>query len=246
MAKLCPEKTAQSVSRTLSSESANQAIGNHNSGSLKKPASLPLDYPYVSYQKGWVGYNFGTDETIDILKKVGSDLCAEFPGRSAMSIQRISDFNGGEVTEGGKTGSHTIGEDVDVYYPSLSDKQDFTGSYVSGGKTTADLDVERLMATLKYFIKTKQVWAFYIDRKIKKKLCEVYSTSNDPLEIEALKASIPAYSPPGKPRKFHIHHQNHVHVRLKCPESETQCVNAPKERYPDNTYCDRDPVLGPL
>lgn len=208
-------------------------------GKLFSPAELRLDSDCYIVEDPKLRY--GTQSLVDMVEDV---YCAQ-PKGCPSKIMRLSDIDGGYLPP---SSSHRNGLDMDVYYP-RKDCKDRDQIYVdSQGNVSEELDLVRLMNIMKEMAKNPEVLAVYVDRKIKKAVCEIYKDSNDP----NIRAGL-ALMRPGYGGDFHTRHRNHYHVRMKCPSVDTciggcddgepkACKDIITTRY-QNIDCERDQLV---
>jgi murein endopeptidase len=214
----------------------NQAINLHYKGSLIKGTELPEVGP--GYKARRVeNRSWGTNLMIDMLTKVSKSLVDNFPRNPPLVIANISKQSGGKL---GRHRSHQTGLDVDIALPSIQPVDQMwnacgagkvtlkgktrtvTGKGCTSGKMASQFDEARFWLFLKQFTcaEQKPVIAMFLDRAIKKHMCEYARANNEDLSnpqscaFRALQAI-----------KHEFGHHNHVHVRLRCPGNR-DCRNA--------------------
>lgn len=211
---------------------ANQAIGSHaGRGSyLKESKELPASSTgLVSRDHG--SKDFGTNMTIDLLKKAAAAVNKKFPGQTPIVIANISNKAGGTIRQrsGRAHRSHKTGLDADIVLPSTDGNTDMWnacaaggGHCTHGGRIAETFDEGRFWLLIKELTcaQGSPVIAMFLDSEIKAHMCRfargLGEKVDDPKSC-AFKALQALYHEEG--------HYNHVHVRFRCPGNR-DCQNS--------------------
>lgn len=201
-----------------------QAIGLHSSGYLTQAAEFSAKGPgFVSRDHG--SKDFGTDMTVNLLTQAFASVERKYPQRVPIVLGNVSSRTGGKLlnSSGRPHGSHRTGLDADVALPSTRPNNGFFSACGKHGCSpgrgvTEAFDVERFW----YFIKqvtcaeNQPVIAMFLDKQIKRNVC-AYAAAHENMQNDCVVRTLRALRHwPG--------HDNHVHVRLRCPE-RTSCQN---------------------
>ena len=171
-----------------------------------------------------VDHIWGTHEMITMLKETASEMNQKFPNRGdRLQIEDISAKNGGYIEH---HGSHETGQDVDLGYfknDGIEHDPRRTGSkyatpMVEGGRVSSNFDVERNWALVKTLHKHGNVQKIFMDTALKNQLCSYARSHNDYSSNINVLRSI----------RFVENHEDHMHVRLRCPPNARQCRNLPE------------------
>lgn len=202
-----------------------QAIGFYSNGQLANGTDLPLETAGVLkvFRNGDAGW--GTDLLVNTILDVGDDLNSSFPDGERLHVADLSTRYGGESS---RHASHQNGLDVDLGYFRKdhweADPDAESGvlpNFVVKGKVIDNFDTKRNWQIIKKFVKTKKVSRIFVDKAIKKHLCDYRSKNGfSRNETKVLRRLRPWPN-----------HANHFHLRLKCPEGDSRCVaqNEPPE-----------------
>lgn len=197
-------------------------IGTPNNGSLVDAHCLPQEGEgymqlYRDMERIW-----GTIPMIDMIQKSAADIAEKYPGRDRLQVEDISAKNGGDI-EG--HGSHENGLDADIgFYKADGVEHDpqakhqyYADPMVVNGKVSPNFDVERNWELMKAFHRHGNVQKIFMDRVLKKRLCEYARSKGEySKNIQVLRSF-----------RHETNHQDHMHVRLRCPPGANKCANLP-------------------
>jgi murein endopeptidase len=192
-----------------------ESLGKPNDGTLTGGVLFPMQGP------GWIrkkGPAYGTDETLRLLDWAFQEVRSIYPGSAPIVVGDISGQWGGPLK---KHNSHQSGRDVDIGYFAADNEplREFR-------KLTADtMDVEKTWALVERFLVTGYVRFIFISYVLQEPLYEeALACGWSPEELER----IFQYPRGHRTRKGIIRHakghQDHFHLRFKCPASDAQCV----------------------
>lgn len=197
-------------------------IGLPTNGSLLDGDCLPQEGEgymqlYRDMQRIWATYPM-----VDMIEKAAADVARRYPGRDRLQVEDISKENGGEVDG---HDSHENGLDVDLQYykadgvehDPIKKKQYYADPMVVNGKVSSNFDIERNWELMKALHRHGNVQKIFIDEKLKNALCQYAKSKNDYSKNVQVLRSL----------RHVTNHQDHMHVRLRCPKSATKCVNLP-------------------
>jgi Penicillin-insensitive murein endopeptidase len=196
-----------------------QSIGAPWSGHLRDPAELPAGDGYV-IRRPWRA--FGTRTTVDFVHDVILDIRARFPDVHVLAIGDLSQKDGGAITE---HHSHQSGRDADIGLIYKEQPAGFPKNFVTA--TDDNLDCAATFALLMDFADTAKfdggAQMIFLDYNVQGMLyrwAKDAGVDDDKLErlfqyphrgsTDALVRHIP-------------NHDNHMHVRFKCPSGDDSC-----------------------
>jgi penicillin-insensitive murein endopeptidase len=219
---LFSEKKLPSVGRPM-------AIGYYPSGCLQGGVELPTTGPTWQVMRLSRNRNWGHPELVQFLERF-APLAAKATGWKGILIGDMAQPRGGPLPFGHK--SHQIGLDVDIWFMPMPDRvlskaerENILGSNVvaADGKHVNDKTWSPADAA---FIRTAaeqpEVERVLVNAAIKKELCRVES-QNDRSWMSKVR---PWYG-----------HDDHIHVRLKCPADSPNCRAQPP--VPGGDGCDK-------
>lgn len=166
---------------------------------------------------------WGAEPMIDMIQKAAMDMARKYPGKDRLQVEDISAKEGGEI-EGHN--SHENGLDVDLGYfkadgvehDPIKKGQYYADPMVINGKISPNFDVERNWELMKALHRHGNVQKIFVDQVLKNEFCR-YAKSKGELaaNVEVLRSL-----------RHVTNHQDHMHVRLRCPKGATRCKNAPE------------------
>ncbi len=219
---------------SLNVHAKEQAVRFYTKGSLVNAASLPSETSGLVKVFRNKNRHYGANELIQMVTEVAQEVSQEHPKRDRLQIGDVANKNGGSI---GKHKSHQNGLDIDiVYYRNNNREQDpswmgqYVEKFVKNGAVTSNFDIERNWKLLKKFASFPQVERVFVDLSIKRKFCQLYKNSADPMEQRALHIMRPARL-----------HDDHLHLRISCPEKSTRCV--PQNPPPPGNGCGNSRML---
>jgi penicillin-insensitive murein endopeptidase len=195
------------------------AIGYYPRGCLQGGVELPVDGPNWQVMRLSRNRNWGHPELINFLEKF-APLAAKATGWKGILIGDMAQPRGGPLPFGHL--SHQIGLDVDIWFMpmpnrELSKKEREDTSAIN--VVAADrLNINPKVWTPQHeaFIKTAadqpEVERVLVNAAIKKELCRIEGKEHFPWMAKVR----PWYG-----------HDDHIHVRLKCPDDSPNCRKQP-------------------
>jgi penicillin-insensitive murein endopeptidase len=195
------------------------AIGYYPRGCLQGGVELPVDGPTWEVMRLSRNRNWGHPELVNFLKKF-APLAAKATGWHGILVGDMAQPRGGPLPFGHL--SHQIGLDVDIWFMPKPDrvltkeereKISATNLVAAGGK---EVDPKMWTPADAAFIRTAaeqpEVERVLVNAAIKKRLCEMEGKNN--------------HSWMDKVRPWYGH-DDHIHVRLKCPADSPNCRKQP-------------------
>ena len=162
---------------------------------------------------------WGTEEIITMIRDTAAEMNTLYPDRDRLQVEDIAAKHGGRI-EG--HGSHTNGLDVDIQFykkngvehDPIKTGEDYAPSMVTAGKVSDNFDVERNWEVMKTLHKHADIQRIFIDQKLKNQLCS-YAKE---------KGEIQKYASVLRSLRHETNHQDHFHVRLRCPKDAKSCT----------------------
>lgn len=197
-----------------------QSVGEPWSGRLQHAAQLP---PGDGYFIRRPQRSFGTATTIDFVERAIADTLDAFPDTHVLAIGDISAKTGGAITE---HHSHQSGRDADIGLFYLEQPSGYPGGFVHAD--AENLDCAATFKLLESFLATANedggAQMIFLDFEVQGLL---YSWAQDHGISERRLERIFQYphgrgAPEGIVR-HEPNHDNHMHVRFKCPSDDTAC-----------------------
>ncbi len=198
-----------------------QSIGFYADGSLVNAASLnDQGLGFIKmFQKR--NRNYGATDLVELLSIAARTFAEAYPYGERLQIGDMSQQNGGKI---GHHDSHQNGLDVDLIYfrknkteQSPDFEAGFEESFVIKKKLSPNFDVNRNFRFIKLLVSSGRINRIFIDPVIKKTFCNYTKRTNEFKEsIEVLRVLRP-----------YPNHDDHMHVRLVCPEKSTRCIAQP-------------------
>jgi murein endopeptidase len=196
-----------------------QSVGAPWSGRLHDPAELPAGDGYV-IRRPWRA--FGTRATVDFVHDAILDIRARFPDVHVLAIGDLSQKTGGAITE---HRSHQSGRDADIGLIYKEQPAGFPKSFVTA--TEANLDCAATFALLMDFADTAKLdggaQMIFLDYNVQGML---YRWAKDAGVDENKLEHLFQYPHRGSMDALVRHipnHDNHMHVRFKCPANDASC-----------------------
>lgn len=195
--------------------SRSESIGLPYNGSLVHPVELPPHPMYIIRESSRA---YGTLETVRWIRDGFDAVRRQHPEGPRVRIHDLSDRDGGSMRD---HRSHQSGRDVDIAFFRRR-----CGSNECGFANTTPglLDVRRQWALLHTWLVGRRVEAIFIDYSLQEPLYE-YARSEG-----ATPAQLREWFqyPRGRSHAFGIirhfpHHQDHLHVRFVCPDTDAEC-----------------------
>ena len=227
--KKSPPASALFSEKKLPSVGKPMAIGYYPSGCLQGGVELPTTGPNWQVMRVSRNRNWGHPELVKFLERF-APLAAKATGWNGILIGDMAQPRGGPLPFGHK--SHQVGLDVDVWFMPMPDRvlskeerDNISGDNVvaADGKHVDDKTWSPADAA---FIRTAaeqpEVERVLVNAAIKKELCRGES-QNDRSWMSKVR---PWYG-----------HDDHIHVRLKCPADSPNCRTQPP--VPGGDGCDK-------
>lgn len=191
-------------------------VGAYDNGHLVNGECLPqVGTGFIAvmpFVETWTHF-FGTHEIIQMIENTGDYMRAKFPeAKDRLQVEDLSGPGGGPIDP---HDSHENGLDVDLQYfkRDQSISKGYSNPMVVNGAVDPNFDVERNWEFVKALHKFGRVQRIFMDHVLKAKLCSYAKSINDyQSNIEVLRSI------------RHVdNHQDHLHVRLRCPPYASQC-----------------------
>ncbi len=205
-------------------------IGYYSEGLLKNGVRLPDEGPGFMHLFLHRNRGFGTQEMIDLITKSAASMDKQFPNYDRLQVGDISQEGGGAVND--LHDSHENGQDVDLTYY-RKNKIEQPATHINGfaelmvvrGKISKNFDSARNWQFLKELHAHGDVQRIFMDTVIKREICRyARSVKESAVHLEVLRSLRP-----------YPNHQEHMHVRLKCPPEAKEC--RPQEDPPAGSGC---------
>lgn len=167
--------------------------------------------------------SFGTRSTIDAVKRAVATVREQFPDSHVLAIGDISAQSGGPIT-GHR--SHQSGRDVDVGLIYRATPDGFPHDFAPA--TDANIDCEATYALINEFADTTTdggVQVIFLDFDVQRMIYDwALAHGEDPIELQKL-LQFPNRDARGTLVQHAPHHDDHLHVRFRCPTAEKNCSN---------------------
>jgi penicillin-insensitive murein DD-endopeptidase len=216
------------ITTPTKTEESGQSIGSYNSGCLKGAVALPLEGEGYQVMRLSRKRYYGHANLIQFIQQMGKIATTEKLG--TLLIGDLGQPRGGPTLSGHR--SHQTGLDVDVWFLlsekanqrvlSANERESWSAnSVVRADKmdhtqwTTANAKILEAAAKL------PDVDRIFVNASIKQELCEHKAEYS----ADALRKIRPWFK-----------HDDHFHVRLKCPENNPHCDG--QEPLPEGDGCD--------
>jgi len=197
-----------------------QSVGEPWAGRLQHPTALPPGEGYVIRRPSRA---FGTETTVELIERAIGETLEAFPDEHVLAIGDISAESGGLITQ---HRSHQSGRDVDIGLFYNEQPADYPANFVHA--TEDNLDCAATFKLLESFLASTDddggVLMIFLDFDVQGIL---YSWALDHGISERRLGRIFQY-PHGRGSSEglvrHVaNHDNHMHVRFKCPSEDTAC-----------------------
>ncbi len=195
-----------------------QSVGKPWSGSLKNPTKLSKGKGYFIRRPERA---YGTNYMVTHIEKAIKAVRKRFPRVHTLAIGDLSSKKGGDI---GNHHSHESGRDVDIGFYFKKKPSGYPDSFVS--HTDGKLDLAATWALVYAFARTADqpngVKVIFLDRAVQKRLydwAEDHSVPHDYLD------KIFQYGDSDNDGivRHEDNHDDHIHVRFKCPENDSKC-----------------------
>jgi murein endopeptidase len=198
-----------------------QSLGQPWQGKLHDATELPPGDGYVIRRPYRA---FGTRTTVDFVHHALTDMRDQFPDAHVLAVGDISQEPGGQITQ---HRSHQSGRDVDIGLVYKHKPADFPENFVAA--TADNLDCEATYALLNEFAETAKedggAQVIFLDFNVQGLL---YHWAKEHGEDDDVLEHLFQYPNRGSSSSIVRHianHDNHMHVRFKCPSGDTSCSN---------------------
>ncbi|MEP6862050.1 MAG: penicillin-insensitive murein endopeptidase [Deltaproteobacteria bacterium] len=197
-----------------------QSLGLPWSGRLHDASELAEGDGYVIRRPGRA---FGTRTTVDIIHHALVDFREQFPDAHPIAVGDISQESGGQITQ---HHSHQSGRDVDIGLVYKTKPASYPQDFVVANAD--NLDCEATYALLNEFAETAHedggAQVIFMDFAVQGLL---YHWAQDHGEDQAVLDKLFQYPNRGGDGlvRHVVNHDNHMHVRFKCPEADSSCRN---------------------
>ncbi len=205
--------------KKLPSSGRSRAIGYYPKGCLAGGVELPVNGPNWQVMRLSRNRNWGHPELVRFLERF-APLAAKVTGWPGILVGDMAQPRGGPLPFGHK--SHQVGLDVDIWFQPMPDhrlsrKQRETisaTSLVASDRMHLDPKTWSLAdaAFIKAAAEQPQVERIFVNAAIKKELCKLEGKHR--------------FSWMAKVRPWYGHN-DHIHVRLKCPANSPHCRHQP-------------------
>lgn len=204
-----------------------EPVGTNDQGSLINGVALPeMGEGYIHmYRESELFW--GTSQMINMIEATASDMERKYPGRDRLQVEDLGKKGGGDIDG---HASHENGLDVDLgYYKTdgiehdpILKNQTYADPMVVNGKVSPNFEIERNWELMKTLHRQGDVQKIFIDSLLKKSLCHhAKKIGENSSHLKVLRSL-----------RHEVNHQDHLHVRLRCPREAKKCVNQkepPKE-----------------
>ncbi|MFA6238090.1 MAG: penicillin-insensitive murein endopeptidase [Bacteriovorax sp.] len=209
---------------------SSEPVGTSTQGALVDGLALPemgegYVHMYRESERFW-----GTSQMINMLEKAAEDIASKYPGLDRLQVEDIGKIDGGDIDG---HASHENGQDVDLgYYKSdriehdpIAKNQEFADPMVIKGKVSPNFDLERNWELVKALHRHGDVQKIFIDVVLKNSLCSHAKKIDEYKSHQQVLRSL----------RHETNHQDHLHVRIRCPKVAKKCRNQPEP--PKETGC---------
>jgi penicillin-insensitive murein endopeptidase len=205
-------------------------VGTNNRGSLVDAMLLPESGEGYIHMYHEDEKYYGTLQMITMLQKASADIARNYPGLDRLQVEDISAQSGGDIDG---HASHENGLDADVgYYKTDSLEHDpilrnqkYADPMVIKGKVSSNFDHQRNWELMKALHLHGDVQKIFVDVILKNELCRYTKKIGDYSKNIAVLRSL----------RHQENHQDHLHVRIRCPKDAKKCVNQPEA--PEGSGC---------
>lgn len=220
---------ALSIFFAFSASAATRAVGFYTDGSLENGGCIPAEGDGYMQLYRDVNHIFATRPLLNMIVETASDMDEKFPNRDRLQVEEMSAREGGEIDG---HASHENGLDVDIQFFKADGvehiptaQQYYAPKMVVGGAVSPNFDLERNWELMKTLHRHGDVQRIFIDTKLKNALCKyARSTGDYTSNIKVLRSL-----------QHQTNHQDHIHVRLRCPPGNNRCV--PQGDPPPGSGC---------
>ncbi len=184
---------------------------------------LVSSIPGINFQvQAQTIHNYGTFYLAQVVTSMAQYLKTILPGRG-LTVTSISKVNGGVSN---LHSSHQNGTDIDILFLRNNEKADT--DIVVGSRVSNNFLVKEQWLLTKKAFQTGQVQMIFMDRAVKKELCNYAISTGDYKRGQDS-------GPVAEMLKHIIHvdgHENHFHVRTLCNPDDHACQEVPYKALP--------------
>ena len=197
-----------------------QSVGAPWQGQLQSPSRLPEGDGY-HIRRPW--RSFGTRRTVELVERAVTDTIEAFPEKHVLAIGDLSAEHGGQITE---HRSHQSGRDADIGLYYNEQPAGYPASFVPA--TEDNLDCAATWGLISAFVaeagEDGGVQVMFLDFKVQGILYH-WAQEHD---VSESKLERVFQFPHGRGAsdgliRHEPNHDNHLHVRFKCPSDDTSC-----------------------
>ncbi|MGM0576589.1 MAG: penicillin-insensitive murein endopeptidase [Myxococcota bacterium] len=196
-------------------EMQSRSVGPPNDGRLEHGVPLPRKGTgFVRYARDT---QYGTDETVAIIRWVAAHLVAAYPGTAPMLVGDISREGGGRLHP---HSSHQTGRDVDIgFFEESNDAR----SWFNGRLEPEEIDFDKTWFVMERLLLTGRVEYIFVEDDLLPHLVEAardYGWTDEAIDRAFLLPEESGY------RGIIRHaggHDSHFHVRFRCPPADDAC-----------------------
>lgn len=212
---------AVNLSSRLPVEGKAEALGEYSLGCLKGAVTFNGKEKGLLLSQKKRGRYWGHPDLINLLTNAGSEFAKN---HKQIIVGDMSQSRGGPTITGHH--SHQNGLDVDIWFkiPADNDELSFTTLETEEMKPVNSLDNEQ-KHLIRFFANDAGVERIFINPHFKKQLCN----DNGPLRLTSEQQH--------KMRAW-WGHDDHIHVRMKCPSDSSGCIS--QKPVPEGDGCGED------
>jgi murein endopeptidase len=192
-----------------------QSIGRPWDGSLENGVQLPKAKGYFIRHPS---RSWGTTHEVAQIQRAIKAVRRRFPKVHTLAIGDLSAETGGDISD---HHSHESGRDADIGFYFKKKPANYPDTFTS--YKSAELDMAATWALVYAFARTADqpngVKVIYLDTAVQKKLYEWAKDHGVPQKY--LEKVFQCAG--GSLVKHEEDHENHIHVRFKCPENDSKC-----------------------
>ncbi len=202
-----------------------QSIGSASCGALQNGIKIGSGNPYYRILRD-PEKHYGTSELINTIEKIGCVITHEYGNTGKVAVGHMSQEGGGKLSVGSGHfhASHQSGRDADIGFY-FRNKQ---GVLTTEMTTMADaptqtvdsrFDAKANWLFIREFIKQDSAEAVFIYQPLEDAIINyAVQTNEDPALIKKAKDMMQ-----GGFTALGIQHNNHFHIRIKCPSGDSLC-----------------------